>query len=304
MSVWQAVELPGEKGLIRGRLYSHDTARPCVIMGHGYSATVDGMVADAYAEVLHRAGLAVLLFDHEGFGHSDGEPRRVINRWLQCRGYQHALDHAATLDAVDPSRLALWGDSLSGSVVLTVGAFDERVAALVVQVPACGRSVGPADPDGSSYRALRAFYAEADVIASADVSEPMPVVSPDQSTTPSLLEPATAFEWFTEYGGRDGSTWVNNARTAASVTPVPYFTDHVVPHLRCPSLWIIAEDDEMPGAEPEVALHCFELAGGAASKVLIDGGHFGLLYPDRPAFARSSQTQAAFLVTALGADAP
>jgi fermentation-respiration switch protein FrsA (DUF1100 family) len=295
MSGSETVELPGERATIRGLLYRHADPRPCVVMGHGFTATAQGMVADRYAEVLHQGGLTVLLIDHEGFGLSDGEPRGVVNRWLQCRGYQHAMTYAAGLDSVDASRLALWGDSLSGSVVLTVAALDPRVAAVVVQVPACGTAVGPEDADGTAYLALQEFWATADVVGDATLGPQMPVVSPDQATTPSLLEPPTADRWFHEYGDRPGSTWRNQARGATLETPVPYFTSTVVPHLTCPSLWIIAEDDEMPGAQPDVALRCFDLAGGAKDKLMVTGGHFGLLYDESPLFERVSRAQAAYL---------
>lgn len=47
---------------------------PLVIMAHGTTGTVT-MVANKYAEVFCRAGLAVLLYDHRNFGRSEGEPR-------------------------------------------------------------------------------------------------------------------------------------------------------------------------------------------------------------------------------------
>ena len=56
-------------------------------MAHGFSATRH-MVADKYAEVFHKAGLAVLLYDHRGFGDSGDEPRLQINPWIQARGYR------------------------------------------------------------------------------------------------------------------------------------------------------------------------------------------------------------------------
>ena len=59
-------------------------------MAHGTSATI-GMVADQYAEAFHDARLSVLLYDHRGFGASDGEPRLEINPWLQAQGYRDGL---------------------------------------------------------------------------------------------------------------------------------------------------------------------------------------------------------------------
>ena len=245
--------------------------------------------------MLHGAGLAVLLYDHEGFGLSDGKPRQVINRWLQCRGYQHALSYAADHPCVDRQRLALWGDSLSASIAITVAAFDVRVSALVVQVPACGSVLGNGDPDGAAYAALRDFYTSADVTDSWVLGEPQPVVSEDQAAAPSLLEPITAYRWFCEYGLRPGSTWRNTATPATLATPLPFSTGIMARRLTCPSLWVIAAEDEMPGAETPIATHCFDLAGGQKEKLIVEGGHFGLLYDTSPLFGEVSQAQASFL---------
>ena len=71
------VAFPGDGADLRGFLFEHLGApRPTVVMTHGLSATISGMVADNYAAVIHAAGLNVLLFDHRGFGLSGGEPRQ------------------------------------------------------------------------------------------------------------------------------------------------------------------------------------------------------------------------------------
>jgi uncharacterized protein len=65
------VEFLSEGARLRGRRYAHhDSPKPLpiVIMAHRFSATIQGMVADWYAEALHDAGLAILLCDHRNFG--------------------------------------------------------------------------------------------------------------------------------------------------------------------------------------------------------------------------------------------
>ena len=90
----ETVEFASQGTVLRGRLYHGPGPRPsaCVVMTHGTSATI-GMVTDRYAEAFHDAGLAVLLYDHHGFGASGGEPRQEINPWIQARGYRDALTH-------------------------------------------------------------------------------------------------------------------------------------------------------------------------------------------------------------------
>ncbi|RME82519.1 MAG: acetylxylan esterase, partial [Caldilineae bacterium] len=108
----RTVEFPSEGVTLRGYFHTHpggSRPSPVVIMAHGFSATVQGMVADRYAKVFFEAGFAVLLYDHRNFGISDGEPRQQINRWVQAMGYRDAIDFVATLPEIDAARIALWG---------------------------------------------------------------------------------------------------------------------------------------------------------------------------------------------------
>lgn len=295
------VEFPGDGMTLRGYLFEHPgPRRPAVVMSHGLSATITGMTADHYAAVIHAAGLQVLLYDHPHFGLSGGEPRQVIGRWIQMRGYRDAIDFAASLPSVDPERVAIWGDSYGAGVALGVAAFDDRVRATVVQVPAVGRSLPPADPDGAAFALHRAVYRDGPPAGVAEETSPeLPVVSDDQDARPSILEPITAHRWFTEYGGRPGTHWENRASGRGLALPVAFHPAIAVPHLRGPSLWCIAEDDEMPGAEPSIALAAYERAPEPKELLTIDGGHFGLLYHPSPLFDRVAAAQADFLVRRL-----
>lgn len=75
----EPVEFPSEGAVLRGLVFRPDvgTPPPVVIMAHGTSATIR-MVADDYAEVFRRNGLAVPLYDHRNLGSSDGEPRLMM----------------------------------------------------------------------------------------------------------------------------------------------------------------------------------------------------------------------------------
>ena len=275
------------------------SGRAAVVMTHGFSATATGMVADRYAEVLHGAGVNVLLFDGPSLGMSDGEPRRVLNRWTQLRAYRDALDFVGSMPSVDASRLGLWGDSMSGASAVGVAAFDERVRAIVVQVPACGSDLPPADPDGAAFETLRALYQAAAPPPVRGREGPKAVVSPDPESAPCLLRPITAFRWFIDYGARPGTGWENRATLETADTPVDYHANLCAPHLRAASLWIIATDDEMHGAEPPIARAAFESAPDPKELLLVEGGHFGLLYHPSPLFDRVGAAQADFLARHL-----
>jgi hypothetical protein len=50
--MYKNVEITSENTTLRGRLYAPEksTKLPIVIMAHGYSATIEGMCEDKYAE--------------------------------------------------------------------------------------------------------------------------------------------------------------------------------------------------------------------------------------------------------------
>jgi uncharacterized protein len=298
---FEIAEFPSQGAQLRGRLYlpRRSDPAPVVVMTHGTSATIP-MATDRYAEVFRDAGLAVLLYDHRNFGGSGGEPRQEINPWVQARGYRDAMTFVESLERIDPGRIALWGDSYSAGEVLVVAAIDDRVAAVVVQVPSCGSVLPPPDPDGSLFGALRETLLQGDVRGGpGDTLGPLPVVSSDQLNTPSLLPPIQAFRWFIEYGGRHGTGWVNVATRVEPKTPAPFHAGLAAPHLRRPVLMQIAPHDEMPQANPDVSHAVYRALPGPKQLMEIEGGHFGLLHHPSELFDIASRAQSAFLLQTL-----
>jgi hypothetical protein len=256
---FDTVEFRSEGAVLRGRLYPApgDRPAPVVVMAHGFSATIT-MTADRYAEVFQRSGMGVLLYDHRGFGASDGEPRHVLNPWIQARGYRDAVGFAATVPGVDPGAVALWGDSYSAAGALVVAGVDDRIAAVVAQVPATGREPAAADTDGAGFAALRDTLLHGDIAGGPeDTIGPLPVVSSDQLHAPSLLQPIQAYRWFIEYGGRFGTGWENRATRVTPRTPAPFHAGLAAPHIRAAVLMQISPVDEMAGANPAVARAVF-----------------------------------------------
>ena len=293
------VEFRSEGVALRGHLYvppHRSEPAPAVIMAHGFSATIQGMVADKYAEVFHEGGFAVLLYDHRNFGLSDGEPRQEINRWVQARGYCAALDFMGARGEVDPDRIALWGDSASAGEVLAVGSVDKRAKAVIAQVPACSDEPPPPDPGGSLFSSLKGTLLRGDVTSDSEKTVgPMPVVSADQLRAPSLLTPLTAFRWFIEYGGRFGTLWENWATVGGPATRVPFHPALCTPYLEVPLLMMAARQDEMPGASERISKIAFEYAAGHKELIEVEGGHFGLLDYPGEVFDGASRAQVKFL---------
>ena len=299
---FRIVEFPSEKATLRGRLYMPEAGRKmAVVMAHGFSATINGMVADKYAEAFCAAGFAVLLYDHRNFGISDGEPRQQLNMWVQARGYRDAITFLTTLPEMDAAQIALWGDSLSSAEALLVGAMDARVKAIVAQVPALGDAPPPDDPDGALFAALRETFLHSDLDKLPEtVYGPMPVVSADQMGTPSALLPLTAFRWFIEHGERYGTEWENRVTIVRKHTPVRLHAGLCAPHISAPVLMVVAYDDEMDGARSEIARLAFDSIPAPKEILEVEGGHFGVAYYPSPLFDLASTAQIDFLTRTLG----
>jgi alpha-beta hydrolase superfamily lysophospholipase len=106
---------------------------PIVVMAHGLSGTRRDRLGP-FAERFAAAGLAALVFDHRGFGDSEGEPD-LFHPARQLDDWRAAIRFARSLPGIDPSRLATFGSSMGGGNALAAAADDPGVAAAVSQVP-------------------------------------------------------------------------------------------------------------------------------------------------------------------------
>ena len=292
------VEFVVEGATVRGRLFAPNGKRPApgIVMAPGFTATSHFAVFESYARGIAKIGVAVLLIDMRGFGSSDGEPRYQINPWAQARDYRAAIDFLRATDGVDPNRVGVWGVSLSAAIASVVAATDNGVAAAVLLVPAFGDEMSPLDPAGAGFESIRTIVVDAD-LGSFDrtTSDPLPVVSPTQMSAPSLLESLTAYHWFINSGARFGTEWANQATIARLDTPTPFDAQACVPHIAAPTLMLIAEQDEMEGADADVAREVFAQAPQNKEQVAVEGGHFGILYNNSTDFERSLAVQQRFL---------
>ncbi|WP_433634930.1 alpha/beta hydrolase [Nocardia sp. CA-120079] len=107
---------------------------PCVVLAHGFGA-VKTMRLWAYAKRFAAAGIGALVFDYRHFGESSGELRNLVDLRKQFADWNAAIAAARSLPEVDPDRVAVWGSSMSGGMVVVVAAHDPRIAAVVAQAP-------------------------------------------------------------------------------------------------------------------------------------------------------------------------
>lgn len=109
-------------------------AAPAVVMAPGLTAVKEQGLLN-FAERFADAGLVVLVFDYRYFGESQGEPRSQVFPHEMVEDYRNAVTWLADQPEVDARRIGIWGTSYSGGLVLYAGTFDNRVKAVVAQVP-------------------------------------------------------------------------------------------------------------------------------------------------------------------------
>ena len=105
---------------------------PAVAVCHGFGSIRKYWVNDIASELAER-GIAALIFDYRGFGDSDG-PRDRLFPLEQVEDARAAVGFLASLEAVDPHRLGLYGVSFGGAVAAYAAAVDRRVRATVSAV--------------------------------------------------------------------------------------------------------------------------------------------------------------------------
>jgi fermentation-respiration switch protein FrsA (DUF1100 family) len=121
---------------LRGWLFRNPdhAMAPGVVMAHGFTA-VKEMFLEEYANAFCAAGFTVLVYDHHGFGASEGQPRQSPTPSVQLQGYRDAVHWLGQQSAVDRNRIAIWGSSFSGGHVAILAGEELSIRCAVAQVP-------------------------------------------------------------------------------------------------------------------------------------------------------------------------
>jgi pimeloyl-ACP methyl ester carboxylesterase len=98
-------------------------------------ACVKEMFVPEVAEAFQRAGITALTYDPRCTGISDGTPRQELDPQQQVSDYSDALTFLATQPMVDPGRIAFWGYSFAGMIVLCAAALDKRARQVISVCP-------------------------------------------------------------------------------------------------------------------------------------------------------------------------
>ena len=257
------VEFESAGSTIRGWLFRPGVSipGPAVVMAHGLSA-VKEMFLDVYAEAFAGAGMTTLVYDHFGFGASDGQPRQSPAPSLQLQGYRDAVAWLGRQQLVDPDRIGLWGSSQSGGEVITLASQEIPIACAVAQVPYLGEG-GPDLPAGvlaELTSALEAGRADATV----------PAVTATADGTGVMYEDG-AFDWFTRVAAERAPSWRNELLVGGLAELAGERPIDRLGEVRSPLLLIVAPDDRLTPPDPAVAI---AVGTPAVEVVEIPGGHF------------------------------
>ena len=221
--------------------------RPALVMAHGFTATMSGMVAERYAERLHASGLQVLLFDHRGFGLSGGFPRRQVIVARPVATATRSLPRTATGRRSGPHR-DLGGQLQRRRRHLRRGLRHPR--------PRTGHpgSLLPradaAPSTGGDFKALLdgLRHRRAGVLACACGRSGAGRLTGSGSPA----EPAGSAHGLPlvrRMRRRPETGWSNEASVVELDTHPALHAQLCSPHRVCPSLWVVA-DDEMPRRQP------------------------------------------------------
>jgi uncharacterized protein len=107
--------------------------RPAIVAGHGFGFVKEGLVTQG--EHFSAAGYVVLAIDYRSFGRSGGEVRGELFPERQMEDFSGGISYLQTRPDVEPDRIALWGTSFGGALVLGTAARDRRARVTVAQVP-------------------------------------------------------------------------------------------------------------------------------------------------------------------------
>ena len=267
---------------------------PCVVMGHGASGTMESLFP--LAERFAAADMAVLVFDYRYFGASGGQPRQLLDTRRQREDWYAAIRFARNCKGIDPERIALWGTSFSGGHVIAVAATDQRIAAVVSQVPLIDAWRGGPSVKRPMREVLKIFVAAfRDTIRGLLGRPPylIPVFgNPGEAAqfTDPKIKP------FFDGLQRESSTW-RNEFTPRLVLAAPRYRSGTAERLKMPLLVCVADEDV--NASPSFAAYVAKQAPRGELK-RYPVGHFDVYHEmNREVFEEVIADQITFLRTHL-----
>ncbi|MBY6363212.1 alpha/beta hydrolase [Rhodococcoides corynebacterioides] len=262
------------------------TPRPVLVMALGLGSTQNRILPEVAPEFV-AAGYDVVTFDYRYWGSSAGLPRNLIDIDSQLEDWRAAIAAARSLPGVDGNAVALWGTSLSGGHVLSIGSENiPGVRAVIAQAPHVN---GIATVSTIPVPALAQLTAvgTADLAGSAVGAQPTYIPLASEPGTLGLLPQPGALDGYQRVLGAD----FDNRATARTALQIPFYSPNLVAQTgRAPTfIGTGVADNITPGfAARELANRM-----GAAGRDY-PGGHFDV-YPGGAAYPELIRDEVAFL---------
>jgi hypothetical protein len=226
---------------------------------------------DVFAEHFQAAGIASLAYDVRCFGESEGLPRLESDPEWQTEDYHDAVTYVASLPDVDPERIALWGSSYSGSIIVQAAAIDKRVKAVVAQVPFL-----PVPFMTSTWNEMMALmWADRTNIVNGGECMMIPVIADsleqaEKGEAQCVLSSPAAYKFFVDARSRT-SRWENQVTIQSVYKTRRFSPKSFYQNLgSTPLLLVLTEKDVF--LEEQLAV--FETVKGPKEKIMIEGDHF------------------------------
>jgi alpha-beta hydrolase superfamily lysophospholipase len=214
--------------------------RPIIVMAHGLSGTRRDRLG-AFAERFAEHGCFAMVFDHRGFGDSEGtrdlfQPARQLQDWA-C-----AIDFARRWPGADPRRVVTFGSSMGGGNALAAGALDGEVAAVISQVPFL-------DIVRQAYRARPAVAAR--MLRAAINDDYLPAVGQPHEAA-FINAPDSEAGWRHVVAIGEDSLWRNRV-SARWLLGRPFNPGRHAGRLHCPWLVCVGGADQVARPGPAIA---------------------------------------------------
>jgi predicted acyl esterase len=123
--------------ILRGDLFPaspQPNGTPIVIMTQGLTLLKEHYIHNWGIQFVE-AGYSVLIYDHRGWGSSEGSPRNVVDPMQQAEDYHDAVIFARSLAEIDSARIAIWGIGHSGGASCIAAGDDPYVKAVILVMP-------------------------------------------------------------------------------------------------------------------------------------------------------------------------
>jgi uncharacterized protein len=268
------VEFTAEDGtVLRGTLHVPPTGHgPAVVMAHGFSGVAEQI--SHYAAEFAARGLTTLVFDHRGFGRSDGTPRSEVDPWRQLGDWRDAIDVALTFGEVDVSApVGVWGSSFAGGLAMILAATDPRIGCVVAQIPnVSGQRNGPILFTAAERARLAELVAE-DRQRRRQGGDPGTIPVFATSPTEACALPPAVSPRYVEGLTRTFPTWRNEVTLRSVEHMLTFEPSGWIPFVApTPLLMIVGRHDTC--TSPQVQLEVFDSAREPKKLVVHPGGHF------------------------------